>query len=177
MRHIEAPWSLLKKSVGWSNAKEQICNQCTSRLSRHLWFTYESGGIGVALQWTRLPYMQTNSYTYTWFRPTWLSPCDDYGRGRTNQSLIGHIGHRTPDHRSTNVPKFSVMCHWLGIGRMQPASARFWTNSATLWTGVKGINYLLMTAVQDQRKITGFYSLSFASILNVRAGGKSTGDR
>ena len=40
-----SPLKLVKQSVGWDNAKEQICNQCTSRLSRYLWFTYESGGI------------------------------------------------------------------------------------------------------------------------------------
>ena len=40
-----SPLKLVKQSVGWNNAKEQICNQCTSRLSRYLWFTYESGGI------------------------------------------------------------------------------------------------------------------------------------
>ena len=46
MRHIEAPaLKLVKQSMGWNNAKEQICNQCTPRLSRYLWFTYESGGI------------------------------------------------------------------------------------------------------------------------------------
>ena len=42
MRHIDAP---LKQSMGWNNAKEQVCNQCSSHLSRYLWFTYESGGI------------------------------------------------------------------------------------------------------------------------------------
>ena len=36
---------LVKKSVGWNNVKEQICNQYTPCLSRYLWFTYESGGI------------------------------------------------------------------------------------------------------------------------------------
>ena len=40
-----SPLELVKQSLGWNNATEQICNQCTSRLSRYLWFTYESGGI------------------------------------------------------------------------------------------------------------------------------------
>ena len=40
-----SPLKLVKKSMVLNNAKEQICNQFTSRLSRHLWFTYESGGI------------------------------------------------------------------------------------------------------------------------------------
>ena len=40
-----SPLKLVKQSVGWNNAIEQICNQCTSCLSRYLWFTYESVGI------------------------------------------------------------------------------------------------------------------------------------
>ena len=95
-----SPLKLVKQSVGWSNAKEQICNQCTSRLSRYLWFTYESDGIfptssavarsrflaGVAitnismqlaLLYSELDYLTYNptsrhgtGYTFTWLRPT-----------------------------------------------------------------------------------------------------------
>ena len=95
-----SPLKLVKQSVGWNNAKEQICNQCTSRLSRYLWFTYESGGIfptssavarsrfsaGVAitnismqlaLLHSELDYLTNNwtsrhgtGYTFTWPRPT-----------------------------------------------------------------------------------------------------------
>ena len=93
-----SPLKLVKQSVGWNNAKEQICNQCTSRLSRYLWFTYESGGIfptssavvrsrflaGVAiismqlaLLYSELDYLTYNptsrhgtGYTFTWPRPT-----------------------------------------------------------------------------------------------------------
>ena len=91
---------LVKQSVGWNNAKEQICNQCTSRLSRYLWFTYASGGIfptsstvarsrflaGVAitninmqlaLLYSEHDYLTYNptsrhgtGYTFTWPRPT-----------------------------------------------------------------------------------------------------------
>ena len=94
----EACWK--KQPVGWNNAKEQICNQCTSRLSRRLWFTYESGGIfptssavarsrflaGVAItnisMQLALPYNEPDyltcnptsrhgtGYTFTWPRPT-----------------------------------------------------------------------------------------------------------
>ena len=95
-----SPLKLVKQSVGWNNAKEQICNQCMSRLSRYLWFTYESGGIfptssavarsrfsaGVAitnismqlaLLHSELDYLTYNwtsrhgtGYTFTWPRPT-----------------------------------------------------------------------------------------------------------
>ena len=95
-----SPLKLVKQAVGWNNAKEQICNQCTSRLSRYLWFTYESGGIfptssavdrsrfsaGVAitnismqlaLLHSELDYLTYNwtsrhgtGYTFTWPRPT-----------------------------------------------------------------------------------------------------------
>ena len=91
---------LVKQPVGWNYAKEQICTQCTSRLSRYLWFTYESGGIfptssavarsrffaGVAitnfsmqlaLLYSELDYLTYNptsrhgtGYTFTWPRPT-----------------------------------------------------------------------------------------------------------
>ena len=95
-----SPLKLVKQSVGWNNAKEQICNQCTSRLSRYLWFIHESGGIfptssavarsrfsaGVAitnismqlaLLHSELDYLTYNwtsrhgtGYTFTWPRPT-----------------------------------------------------------------------------------------------------------
>ena len=95
-----SPPKLVNQSEGWNNAKEQICNQCTSRLSRYLWFTYESGGIfptssavarsrfsaGVAitnismqlaLLRSELDYLTYNwtsrhgtGYTFTWPRPT-----------------------------------------------------------------------------------------------------------
>ena len=95
-----SPLKLVKQSVGWNNAKEQICSQCTSRLSWYLWFTYESSGIfstssavapswflaGVAitnismqlaLLYSELDYLTYNptsrhgtGYTFTWPRPT-----------------------------------------------------------------------------------------------------------
>ena len=95
-----SPLKLVKQSVGWNNTTEQICNQCTSRFSRYLWFTYESGGIfptssavarsrflaGVAitnislqlaLLYSELDYLTYNptsrhgiGYTFTWPRPT-----------------------------------------------------------------------------------------------------------
>ena len=94
------PPEAFKQHVGWNYAKEQICNQCTSRLSRYLWFTYESGGIfptssavarsrflaGVAITnfsmqlavlYSKLDYLTYNptsrygtGYTFTWPRPT-----------------------------------------------------------------------------------------------------------
>ena len=95
-----SPLKLVKQSVGWNNAKEQICNQCTSRLRRYLWFTYESGGIfptssavvrsrflagiaitnismQLALLYSELDYLTYNptsrhgtGYTFTWPWPT-----------------------------------------------------------------------------------------------------------
>ena len=95
-----SPLKLVKQSVGWNNAKEQICNQCTSRLSRYLWFTYEScdtfptssavarsrflAGVAItnismqlALLYNELDYLTYNptsrhgtGYTFTWPRPT-----------------------------------------------------------------------------------------------------------
>ena len=95
-----SPLKLIKRSVGRNNAKEQICNQCTSRLSRYLWFTYESGGIfptssvvalsrfsasvaitnismQLALLHSELDYLTYNwtsrhgtGHTFTWPRPT-----------------------------------------------------------------------------------------------------------
>ena len=103
------PLKLVKQSVGWNNANEQICNQCTSRLSRYLWFTYESSGIfptssavarscflaGVtitntsmqlALLYSELDYLTYNptsqhgtGYTFTWLRPT-VEPVWIWGR-------------------------------------------------------------------------------------------------
>ena len=95
-----SPLKLVKQSMDWNNAKEQIFNRCTPRLSRYLWFTYESGGIfptssavarsrflaGVvitnismqlALLYSELDYLTYNptsrhgtGYTFTWPRPT-----------------------------------------------------------------------------------------------------------
>ena len=83
----QSPMKLVKQSVGWNNAKEQICNQCTSRLSWYLWLTYESGGIfptssavgrsrflaGVAIANISMQLVLLYSelgYTFTWPRPT-----------------------------------------------------------------------------------------------------------
>ena len=101
---ISKPLELVKKSVGWNNAKEQFCNQCTSRFSRHLWFIYGSCGIfptssavarsrflaGVAItsisMQLALPYNEPDyltcnptsrhgtGYTFTW-PSLQLSPC------------------------------------------------------------------------------------------------------
>ena len=95
-----SPLKLVKQYVGWNNAKEQMCNQCTQCLSRYLWFSYESGGIfptssavarsrflaGVAitnismqlaLLYSEMDYLTYNptsrhgtGYTFTWPRPT-----------------------------------------------------------------------------------------------------------
>ena len=104
MRHIKAPWSFSNNLWVEAMLKEQICNQCTSRLSRYLWYTYESGGtfptsfavarsrflagvaitnisMQLALLYSELDYLTYNptsrhstGYTFTW-PGLQLSPC------------------------------------------------------------------------------------------------------
>ena len=113
-----SPLKLVKQSVGWNNAKEQICNQCTSRLCRYLWFTYESGGIfpkssavarsrfldsvaitnismQLALLYNELDYFTYNltsrhgtGYTFTWPRPT-VEPVWTPTKEECTMALIG----------------------------------------------------------------------------------------
>ena len=110
-----SPLKLVKQSLGWNNAKEHICNQCTSRLSRYLWFTYKSGGIfptssavdrsrflvGVAitnismqlaLLYSELDYLTYHptsrhgtGYTFTW--PRWPIIAEQWVQWKTRGSM------------------------------------------------------------------------------------------
>ena len=128
-----SPLNLVKQSVSWNNAKEQICNQCTSRLSRYLWFTYESGGIfptssavarsrflaGVAitnislqlaLLCSELDYLTYNptsrhgtGYTFTWPRPT-FEPVWYWAEMIWCRGIIYWRGTPSPDSRALGTP-------------------------------------------------------------------------